>query len=106
MRVDELEKDFDSCPSDREELNRRNGVIQYVIVSLVTLDIKYLPGSLRTSTNDCGCRPRSLEPRDLLAVLKTSKTLPNSSNIYGKLSSTTRFARDLRSLVSIDADNR
>lgn len=53
-RVNVLEESFDSRPSDREEVNRRFDVIQYVVISPVVPGAGLLSVSLRSSKNDCG----------------------------------------------------
>ena len=53
-RVNGLEEYLNSRPSDREELNRRFDVIQYVPISPIVLSAGFLSVSLRSSKDACG----------------------------------------------------
>ena len=92
FRIDKLEESFDSRPSDREEMNHRNDVIQYAPILPHALGAEFLQANLGTSKRNYGSFLQALNRNGLLTSQKTSERSPRSSKTCGKLSSTTMLS--------------
>ena len=85
-RIDTLEQCFNSCPSDREELNRRADVIRCVAISHVALGAEFLSSKFEDIEGRLRCFSRE----------SGHQRLANSVQDLGKVSG---LLGDLREIV-------
>ena len=105
-RVAALEEDIATLPGGVDEQRRRHELIWYVTLSLLRLDIDFLPASSRTSRGDCGPSTRGKSCSNLITAFKTMKMYSGFSKICGRLSLITGFVHHLGAILDVYMENR
>jgi len=101
-----LEERFTTRPGDVAEQRCRRELIRYVIIPPLRWGTELRPASSRTLRDDYGHGLRGWDRSDPLTAFKMTKRCLGSSKIYGRLSPTTRSARDLNTVLDADKDGR
>jgi hypothetical protein len=91
-----LEARFATLPGNVAEQRLREELKRYAIIPPFRLGAEILPASSNASKDSCGIWLRSLSRGDTLTMLKTTKSFPGTSRIYGRLSSITGFVHGLQ----------
>ena len=88
------------------EQGRRDGLLRYNVPSPLRFDSEFLLASSRTLKGNCNLCPRSRGCADSPTMFRTTKRFQSSSKVYGGLSPTTRFVRELDATLDSYEGNR